>query len=103
MRQPPRQLNANLDRDNPDTANVYIFLDGDQVKECTSYDVDAGWIEQLAHDDKGKPLICGDEFKILRKHGVVRVAWIRPEKVHENPILHLKPTSILGRPKDGGT
>jgi len=103
MRQPPRQLNATRDQDNPDTQNVYIFLDGDHIRECTAYDADAGWIEQVALDEKGKPLICGDEFKFNRKHGRVKVAWIHPEKVHENPILYLKPSSILGGPKDGGT
>jgi hypothetical protein len=81
MREPPRRLDAVLDLGNPDIYNVKIFLDGDCVRECVSYDAEAGWIEQFAKDYRGKLLVCGDEFKIIRKRGKVRVTWICPEKV----------------------
>ena len=81
MRNPPRRLDANLDRNNPDCFNIAVYLDGDKVKDCTAYDVDEGWISQVALDEKGKPLVCGDEFKIIYKKGRVLAAWIHPERV----------------------
>jgi hypothetical protein len=81
MRQPPRRLDANLDRNNPDTQNVAVFLDGDKVRECVAYDVDQGWVKLVALDEKGKPLICNDEFKLDVRKGKVLAAWIHPEKV----------------------
>ena len=100
MRDPPRKLDAELNQYDPDIQNVKIFFDHDRIRECTAYDADEGWVEFFVLDDKGKPLIDRGMIIKEKKHGLVQVFWIDPEKVHANPILYLGSTPIVGRSTD---
>lgn len=50
-----------------------VYLDGDELRHVTHYDMDAGTVTHLVHGDDGKPLVRNGEFATRTRVGRVAV------------------------------
>lgn len=50
----PRKLSA--DDHHPLVGQMRVYLDGDEMRHVTDYDMDAGTVTHLVHADDGKPM-----------------------------------------------
>lgn len=84
MRPPPRKLRYEDIGQNPDCANVRIFLDGIEQKACMSYDMDKGEITRYKDMSDWFETVT-DQYSWERLEGVVTVEWIDPSTVLPQP------------------
>ena len=59
--------------------HAVVLLNGVEQKYVTCADEEQGYIERYALDSKGKPIVEGDELKIERLEGYVRIKDKRDE------------------------
>jgi hypothetical protein len=74
---PPRQLSVNGEHGfprHPFVGRVRVFVNGDMLRNVIAYDIDAGWVEAIIHDDRGQPVRTGDGWQVARHYGAVKVA-----------------------------
>ena len=60
-----------------DSREWLVFVDGEEIKECTGFDIVNGFATYYAKDAMGQPVVVGEgkraRFRIARRKGVVTV------------------------------
>lgn len=76
MNQAPPRLSANGEHGlpvDPDVATrVMVTVDGDLLRDLIAYDAIEGWVEVVAHDDKGRRRTEGAFWVCHRIFGKVK-------------------------------
>lgn len=76
---PPR-LSANGEHGLPVNPSICrrirIFVDGDMLRHVVAYDIEAGWVEVIEHDERGFLVHRDGEWSTRRVHGQLRAALV---------------------------
>lgn len=72
----PKQLSAAGEHGFPIAPvgrKVRVTINGDSRRAVVAYDINAGWVESAALDERGLVLLRGDEWVYKREYGTVGV------------------------------
>lgn len=79
--EPPRKLSSSDEEFNAIARGkryLMVSLDGNDLKRCVAYDIDAGTVECVVEDAEGHITVVGDEVLTQTLKGVVTVRWFQP-------------------------
>lgn len=57
---------------------LMVSLDGNDLKRCVAYDIDAGTVECVVEDANGDVTVVDGEVLTQTLKGVVTVRWFQP-------------------------